>query len=263
MYLILLFKAQLVFSLSVTSLNIEWFGKGGEIQGQIEDEYRSERVHDFLTNYLPKSDVFVFQEVTEPTLVKNLFSNKNCLTYDSSSKNHQHIVVSIPLGSLIKKYIQKEVQLGSLGLRPAIEMQILNNKKLYTIIGVHLKAGPEDTLKRLKQVRLINSNLKKSHKTVIIGDFNTFEKDRTGLDISDNEYINQILEGFNEVPLGFNTFLGFGGRLFDRAWIKNLNLISHNVYGPCNQNQQLGPYTKIGFYSRFISDHCAIQIVVD
>jgi len=250
-------------SLKVTSLNVEWYGRGGVISGSPETEYRDKTLKDFLTKNMPKTDVFVFQEITEPEMLTDLFSELDCFTYDAGTTRHQYVVMCAEKGSITKTGVNHAVGLGRFGLRSALLGTFkIKDKADFNVIGVHLKAGPFDTAVRLNQIRALAEKVDPSAHTLIIGDLNTFSKERTGLEKDDNELMSDLLKvkNFSEIKNKTPTYFGYKPKVFDRAWGANLSTTSSKVYGPCDENFKDSPFADKKFYERFVSDHCALQV---
>lgn len=195
LFLIFSLKAH---ALTITSLNIEWFGRGGVISGSPVDEYRIQRLRDFLLYQIPASDVLVLQEITAVELLQDSFPEYDCKTYEPRF-NHQHVVLCALTKYTSDFFEIEDVDLGSYGLRPGSGLSLtygkgglFRKKKTLNIVGVHLKAGR-----------------------------------------------------------------------FDHAWYKGVVVESTTVYGPCNEESVARPYDDFGFYNRFISDHCALQLVLE
>jgi len=151
----LLFFGQVVqaSSLKVTSLNVEWYGRGGVISGTPDLEYRNKTLKDFLTTAVPKTDVFVFQEITEPDMIKALFSELECFTYDAGTSRHQHVVMCAEKEAITEMSVNYGVRLGNFGLRSALIGKFkFKDTEEFTVVGLHLKAGPYATDVRLNQM---------------------------------------------------------------------------------------------------------------
>lgn len=248
-------------ALVVTSLNIEWFGRGGSIYGSIEDEYRQERLKDYISNQLPDSDVFVFQEITHVESISEIMKAYECISYDAGTSRHQFVVMCSKPGLLQAQKVNHDVRLGKKGLRAALIGEYKVLETTYKVIGVHLKAGKAETELRLEQVDALQKDLKDEKPTIIVGDFNTYRKERTNLSFDDTEYINESLGlKFKLVANETPTYMGYYSRVFDRAWTKNVKGAAASVYGPCSENSVAAPFDARNFYNRFISDHCALTI---
>jgi endonuclease/exonuclease/phosphatase family metal-dependent hydrolase len=254
-----------IHALVITSLNVQWYGRGGIISGSEKDEYRDLRLKELITKQVPASDVLVFQEITAPHLLVKAFSEFKCHTYDAFKKRHQHVVICAKEEIIISHAVDYAIQLDSRGLRPAMILNVADeNGDEVSIVGVHLKAGPKDSAKRLKQVSLLTKGTYLTNKMVIIGDFNTFPKERTGLSEDDHILMNDMLgkKGFTQVGGDTTTFIGDYIRTFDRVWLKGLEAKNYKVYGPCSQGSLAAPFSLRSFYTRFISDHCLLQLEI-
>lgn len=263
LFLLLILCTTNAQALTITSLNIEWYGRGGTISGTEADEYRDSRLLDFLLHEIPPSDVYVFQEVTAPERLARIFKPLVCQTYESEMSRHQFIVICAAESIFKGADVERTVQLGHSGLRPAMIGHIKeDNEEVIHVIGLHLKAGPQESLTRVAQIEALANSPALAPRTIIIGDFNTFERDRTNLTLNDDELIQNVLTPFNFTQAGGTTptYLGQYPRTFDRVWVRGVRAQEFKVFGPCGAGQVNSPYNSRDFYERFISDHCAIQV---
>lgn len=255
-----------VSALTITSLNIEWYGRGGTLYGSSADEYRDEQIREFLTKQIPSSDVFVFQEVTDTHRLSRVLPRHTCQTYEVKRGGHQHVSICVLDSEDAVFSVDLAVQVGRGNLRPAFGAKLKNG---INIIGLHLKAGTRDSETRLEQVeKLVNSPLtdpKFNPRTLIIGDFNTFEKERTENEADDVELMDEIFEmtGFLRTAHNTPTYFGYQSRIFDRVWSRGLSIKRAEVFGPCRRDSVVFPFSQRGYYERFISDHCALQVEVN
>lgn len=261
--LILLLISFEIHAFTVTSINLQWFGRGGILEGTVEDEYRGNRVKDFLFNQLPESDVYVFQEVTAPELIEKIFKELTCESYINEVDRHQYVVTCHK--KTIQSYaeVNYEVKLGNPQMRAALISNLeLEDERKVKVIGLHLKAGRDKTNFRKQQLIKLEEDIFENLPMVIIGDFNAFPKSRTLLENDDAFFFDEILNpfGFVKSPIQDKTLLWSETRIFDLAWYKNLILRDAKVFGPCSFGSVEYPYSNFDFYRRFISDHCAIQV---
>jgi len=248
-------------AVTVTSLNIKWYGRGGDISGDASSEYRNATVKGFVKSFVPQTDVFVFQEITDPDMLMNVFKNLDCFTYEMQSSRHQFVVMCAKEGTLKSFTVNHEVRLGKNGLRAALVGNFeFKDKSKLKVVGLHLKAGPEDTRTRLGQITQLQPSLIEDVPTLIIGDMNTYRASRTGLEKDDAFLIGERLVGFEEAFNTVPTYLNFGGRVFDRAWGRGLENLSAEVHGPCSGDDGASLYTMRDYYKYFVSDHCALQV---
>jgi endonuclease/exonuclease/phosphatase family metal-dependent hydrolase len=254
--------------LTVTTFNLEWFGRGGDINGFEENEYRQPTVKEFIDKHLTKTDLFVFQEVTHVQALKNVLPGWDCRTYEADNTKHQHVAACLKPGFTMEDSTIESVRLGSQGLRPAFKVVVTAAGGAKTaVIGLHLKAGATDTSTRLQQVQALTEALAAGDSTplLVVGDFNTFPKDKTGLIKDDHELIAEVFQtkGLAQVGGTQPTYGGFYGKTFDRVWTKNTKTESFWVKGPCvNDPENAGRYSERSFYQRFVSDHCAVSVSV-
>lgn len=251
-------------ALVVTSLNIKWFGRGGKIHGSLDDEYRTEDLKKYINDVLPESDVYVFQEITDKKGLFEIMSEFECVSYDAGTSRHQFVVMCSKKGLLKSHQVNHEVRLKRWGLRAALIGDYELNGKSIRVVGVHLKAGNSDTSVRLEQIEALQKNIFANVPMMIIGDFNTFKKENT-LGLEDDSVLisNALGAEFSLVKNEVHTYMGFGGRVFDRVWIKSLDNPKLQIIGPCKENSVESPYSDKSFYYRYISDHCALRLEVD
>lgn len=246
-------------ALTVTSLNIRWYGMGGDLGGQPEDETRDESLRDFLFNHLPHSDVFVFQEITNLEMLQEALFELNCQSYTPQIKPHQHVVICT------QPYISQEakanydIQLERPRLRPAL---VSNLDLGVQVIGLHLKAGPRSWRTRQNQIEALTKTTRFLEKSIVIGDYNSYRKDVTGANEDDAQIFQQILgkKSFKDQTPNSPTYVSSANRIFDRVWTKGLKVQEAKVYGPCKQDSVQFPYSESDRYVQKISDHCAVQI---
>jgi endonuclease/exonuclease/phosphatase family metal-dependent hydrolase len=259
--------AQLFVCLSeattVTSLNIQWFGRGGIMQGQARDEFRQDRLREFIYTQLPKTDVFVFQEITQPKMLQYMLPELSCFTYSATTQRHQYVMICHKKEWNVVWRTNFDVQLGRDGLRPALVGNFWNlSGESFAVVGVHLKAGPRDSETRLDQIRALKTELTSHKKVVLIGDFNTYTKDKTGKMQDDASYMNQHFQqfGFVHAELPAHTYLSYRKNKFDHIWTKGIDVEGVGVSGPCTENSVSWPFESYDFYRQFISDHCAVYV---
>jgi len=242
-------------ALTVTSLNLQWFGRGGEIEGEKADEYRQKYFQELIQTQLAKTDVFVFQEVVDVAMLEEILPLWKCESYERQNLRHQHVAVCARGNISFQSSTIEGVRLGQPGLRPALRADFsLQNKKI-SVIGVHLKAGPENSAIRFKQIDALKKAVG-AESVVVIGDFNTFDADAEEM---------QKIFGSEFVQSGgdFPTFLGFSGRIFDRVWARGLNLQNFKLSGPCAPIPDSQRLSRRSFYTRFVSDHCPISVQIN
>ncbi|GEM_PF-2590276 len=257
-------------SLSITSMNIRFYGLGGEASGSYQDEFRDNWLMEHFINKKILSDVMVFQEIVNKSRLQNLFKNDySCISYDSIQKFHQYVVLcykkNLYYFDKAKNDVDYVINSSSLEkYRPAV-YGVLKTKEMIpiiNIIGVHLKAKEGYHETRLEQVKLISEEITAINETtpsIIIGDFNL---------LSETEVIgvSEVLSSLNlkHIPNDKFTYIGFGHQnILDHAWITQEIDANLEVISPLAVDQTSSKrFDNQSFYNRFISDHAAIKVTL-
>ncbi|MES3037650.1 MAG: endonuclease/exonuclease/phosphatase family protein [Bdellovibrionota bacterium] len=279
--------------LTVTSFNIRYYGTGGEMTGTPEMEKRDPKLKEFIQKMIPASDIIVFQEITDPArLEKNILPlGWRCLNYDSAFANHQHVVLCHSGNFKIKREpndnndIIDEVSIDGGKSRPALHAIVTDSagKDVARVIGVHLKAYPEESKTRQMQIDKIaaylNSVSNKSLPVLITGDFNTYNADKTGELKPDATLFDDAFKRdgvvIGQAPHPSKaTYKNLKGQVskFDHFWISpSLKPVGAvKVFGVCNidtsatvsTTTQGNPYLNLQYYYDNISDHCPVTLTV-
>src|SRR5690606_5556505 len=132
------------------------------------------------------SDVFVFEEILDAQgLEERVLGNRyRCLTYDHNNSGHQHVVLchkrhfGFRVANDDDNYAYESVAMRS--LRPALHGILTNSdgEDLAHIVGVHLKAMPEASARRMEQTRIMAALFAERDDAlplILTGDFNSFE----------------------------------------------------------------------------------------
>lgn len=255
-------------ALTITTLNLEWFGRGGDLLGHEENEYRFPTVKEFIETQLNKTDLFMFEEVTHIAALSKILPGWDCRSYDVLNTKHQHVAACLKPGFTMVDSTIESVRLGAVGLRPAFKVIVSAADGAKTaVIGLHLKAGATESATRVQQAQALVAAMTEQDPTptLVVGDFNTFPKDKTGLAKDDHELIAEVFQtrGLAQVGGTVPTYGGFYGKTFDRVWTKNIKTEAFWIKGPCvNEGQGFNRYSERSFYSRFVSDHCAVSVTV-
>ena len=284
----LLIVATLSFNLQareikVASLNLQWFGIGGEHSGLESDEYRHQWVSEFLATEYAGGDVITFQEVINFKLLKKMMKplKHQCISYEKKFINHQKVAICFNKNKYkaiasprYPDYIIDELSyVGSKKgyLRPAVYIKLIDkktNENIANIIALHLKASPNkrSALIRVDQIRALSKALSgESGHHIILGDFNSHTKEKTSFQKDDIDFYNEILkdnaikkvDDFNKV-----TYRVKGRSLhLDHIYISsNISATPIKVNDACKHyGSHLKRFSNFVFYNRFISDHCLIQ----
>lgn len=272
--------------ITLTSFNIRFYGLSKEaIENRptlavhapfIKNENRDLYLKDFLANKIPSSDLYIFQEIVDVPRLQNILpTGFKCLSYDHPSSSHQHVVLChSPYFHLMKEptddnFLIDEVAGPNKNLRPALTAIVTDIKgnALFRLVGVHLKAMPDQTAKRTEQSKIISnylSQLKNTNLPIIItGDFNTYPASITSNTMDDTSIILNSLNE-NELNMGlapnsqltFKDTQGYMGQ-FDHFYHSSTIKISAplSVYQACRVESTPEETT---LYNNTISDHCPV-----
>lgn len=267
---------------SITSLNLKWFGIGAELSGKSSDEYRGPRLSEFISSYLKKTNIFVFQEVVDKAQLTEVLNplNFKCYSYNKRLSKHQYVVVCLDQNYDIMPeendnniFFEDIEDVENSKLRPAISglvIETTSKKPLFHLLGVHLKAGKQEGQIRKIQNELLSkriSSFNDKYPVILTGDFNSYIKeDAIDIEIDDIGSMDEIYQqaGLKRVAHNYRyTYKSFNyGYLFDHFYVsKNLNFSKINVFSACNfSNSSSQRFENINFYNRFISDHCPITL---
>jgi hypothetical protein len=272
-------------SVNITTFNLKWFGIGGD-PNQPQSEYRIKYVKNFIETYLKFTNVFVFEEIVVVSdIPKILPKGWSCVSYMHPQPQHQKVVVCGAPGVQLAKvsfdnnYTIEEAQAGHPNLRPAMRIDVIEQKSkrnLLTLVGVHLKAMPNETELRIKQAVEISKDLAKipaNRPIVITGDMNTFTKDETKLPEDDTKLIlkgfNSSAKGILQVPHKPNTYTFRSPQYrnqLDHFYVRGALRVTAipEVFPLCSATQNGSGYMNFEFYYKNVSDHCPVtmQIVV-
>lgn len=267
------------FDFKIATMNIRFYGKGGEVSGELKDEFRDQWISEFIKKELPYYDGILFQEIVDKERFYKMMDRlyMNCYSYESKAYLHQHVVLC-----LNKKYVLETIpSLNSFAywpvadvyrgkLRPALVgiVKERNTKKgLLTIAGLHLKARETHSQTRMDQIGALAQLIAKSSKLppfVVLGDFNTHSAQDTNRRTSDLTMTKTILD---DVDMSWseykeqNTFkLPDVEFQFDHIFISSkLRSYGTKVNGPCNNDDRGDRFEDYFFYNRFVSDHCPVS----
>lgn len=265
-------STQLLPSLSLSEINLNWFGLNGSPNNALGSETRTASIRQFfLANHL-LTDVMVFEEIVDLKLLQSSVLNNEyaCHTYDRADPKHQHVVIChtakfrLDPADGSSGYELATVDVTG-HLRPAVHgiLKTLDGTRVAHIVGVHLKAKPDQSPLRTKQVQALETyltHLSSVEPVVVMGDFNTYA--------SDPENFNRTFSGASlqqlESPEPFtwaSSTENFAPAKFDRVWITSSlqrQVTYDEVLGPCSS----GNASAISTYNKAVSDHCPVRIVL-
>lgn len=267
-------------TVTATTFNLKWYGLGGAMWNNPEQEFRQTLLRRFIDEELPNTDLFVFTEVVKvDALQKMLESRAECISYEGGWSRHQHIVLCFnPKKFRAEKwdedFIIPEVNLGSGGLRPALQAKIClrNGSCFLQVIGVHLVAGPKSE-KRFTQMQLLKDAIHRPSKlwpTLIMGDFNSYTREQNGLEMSDMEHLSATLKhpesdftSINEHIKSYSS--GEWARTYDHIVVSTAHIKTLKTSGyPACQNQQdfTQKFIPYPHFRKYFSDHCPVTATI-
>lgn len=253
---------------SITSLNIRFYGQKSWKNEKKHLEQRDESIREYMDRNNLYTDVIVFQEILDIDRLETevVGEEYRCVSYNRSHRNHLHVVichkptVRFLISDEDDNYIIEGSDLGR--YRPAVHGVVADGrgKKLFHLVGLHLKAGKDDEYKREQQVDVIADYL--ANETinqlpmVITGDFNTNASEADdqlegynayGLDLYELDNPNRYT--FRVPEIGFK---------FDRFFVSEQTEVTSSIQvaGPCNSRDM----DQVATYNEEVSDHCAITV---
>ncbi len=270
--------------LRFVAFNIRYFGSGGSGRGTSADEKRDATVRDFIAKNVLPADVISFEEITDvPRLRKVLPKGWDCVSYDEEDLEHQHVVLcASPKFDWRREPTDDNWTWESLvipggKLRPAVHAiltETRTNRELVRVVGLHLKAFPDKSDVRLKQMTLLATELRRVRNlrlpTVILGDLNTYPAPQNTLKKDDEILIEEVLDqnfAFSRVPNVEMTFRSptLRGRYDQIYFSNNLRMVDEpSVYPLCGRPEGATGtgYMNPAYYYEKVSDHCPLAITL-
>lgn len=246
-------------TLSVTFMNIEWFGRNA-------DEARTPKISKFFDDNNLWADVMVFEEIVDVNKLRDevLEGKYKCQSYTNRDPRHQHVVLcyekslTLAIAADDDNYTLENVQMTT--LRPAVHgiLKDASGRRLLQIVGVHLKAMPDKSDVRRQQVQMIADYLDgraDQEPAIVVGDFNAYEDDSAVFaDIfGDTLKSVTIREDYTFRDAQYRN-------KFDLAFVSPslISGITERVAGPCNG----GTTAQISKYNQDVSDHCPVNLTL-
>lgn len=272
-------------ALRVATFNIRWFGIGGDIDAPTT-ETRSPALRAFFEQHLGDADLVVFEEIVDVAMLGAdvVPAGWTCSTYASNAPRHQFVVGCLAPGLLMTGEADDDdvayqpLALGS--LRPALAGVVRDEATLAPlarIAGVHLKALPDSTERRLQQAGILADRLTalaaanpyEQLPLIVLGDFNAHRAVDTGKLRDDWDLISEVFAthpdlGLERVGHTFtNTFRNKDAKayLLDHIWLGSAVASDVAVPGPCNLSWELDRAAIETYYDE-ISDHCPLIATV-
>lgn len=272
--------------LKVATFNIKWFGLGGEMTGDPQDESRDTSLRDFFDEYLADTQIIAFEEIVDVARLERRVLPRawKCVSYDRANSRHQHVVLChSPDVEFVQEptddnwEIEEVAYEGERG-RPAVRVLVRekDGPVFARVIGVHLKAYPQETELRTQQAKALSEAIKRedaarsrSLPTIILGDFNTYPTPANNKNEDDTQILSRA---FRSARLGLshvtnpnrNTFRsGSSTGQFDHFWVStDVSVLgTPSVWKACNNGNtdSAEGFENIQTYNAEISDHCPVK----
>lgn len=272
-------QAHAAGTLRIASLNLRWYGNNGS--SKPSPEKRDATIRAFLADELRRSDVIVFQEIVDVARLKReiIGDRMTCHSYQHPDKNHQHVVVchkneyELVRESGDNNFAAEEVAEQAADpdrARPALSglLRLRTGKKVAHVIGVHLKAFPDESETRIRQARVIGERIADFDDdlpVMVIGDFNTYSSEDNPFSKDDDVLITQAFDrggaSLRQVPNRFKyTYRTkkHSGK-FDRLWVsQGVRDSEMQVSAPCTLDADPESTAQVEKYNTQVSDHCLV-----
>lgn len=256
-------------TLRVATWNIRWYGIGGDVD-MPKAEHRNATLKSYFDANLGDADVVIFEEILDVAMLraKVVPADWTCSTYTNTTPEHQFVVACLAPGLVLTREADDDdiafqpVALGT--LRPAVTGVVRDARTrapIARLAGVHLKALPNSTARRLEQARILGERFA-THAdglpAIVLGDFNAHRAVDTGGTRDDWDLIEEQLG----IPLVETTFANTYRDKAAKAY-KLDHLFTDgdardvNVVGPCNLAWETDR-AAIEAYFDSTSDHCAL-----
>lgn len=266
-------------ALKIATFNIRWYGIGGDLDHP-GPETRNPTLKPFVETALGDADIVVFEEITKPEMLEAevIPAGWTCSTYTNTTPNHQFVVACLAPGLVLTheadddNFAYEPVALGT--LRPGVGGVVRDAETLAPVarmMGVHLKALPDGTDKRLQQAGIIGdrlaalSTLNEELPTFVLGDFNAHRAVDTHRTEDDWTLIGEVFAKHPELALAHvehsfeNTYRDKDGKAYklDHMFLSGADVGAVDVVGECNLKW---PDDQAAIDKHFdeISDHCPV-----
>lgn len=264
--------------LRVATFNIRWYGLGGDAD-MPKPEGRNATLRAFIDKHLAGADIVMFEEITDVAMLRTeLMPDYTCSTYESGAPQHQFVVACLAPGLTLTHEADdtdvayQPLALGS--LRPAVTGIVRDEATrapLARLVGVHLKALPNSTDRRLEQAKILADRLAALRATndqlpaIVLGDFNSHRAVDTGRADDDWNLIDAVFAAQLDLQLvehSFaNTFRDKEAKAYklDHIWLSRARPSNLEVAGPCNLAWETHR-ADIERHFDEISDHCPVIV---
>lgn len=269
-------QAKSYHQLRIATFNLRWFGSEQHDSNYSLPSSTAERisaVKNFLKRELKPLDIIAFQEIVDLRSLKKILPPLwKCKSYKHLNPMHQSVAVcASPKFKLLTvlhdddDIINEVASYDAQRARPAVRVDVADasGARILRIVAVHLKSAPHMARLRLKQAGIIGRDLKADQEipTVVLGDFNTYSKEDTGLEADDfgliKSQLDQSQKSFRHLKL--NKPITFRNKRyksqFDRIYASsNVKASGAEVFPICSELKN----PDYADYLRYISDHCPV-----
>ena len=264
-------------TLRVATWNIRWYGIGGDVDAPTT-EGRNPSLRAFFDAHFDGVDLIMFEEILDVEMLRAEIvpAGWTCSTYENHQANHQFVVGCLaPNLVLTREADDVDVAyqpVGAGSLRPAIAgivRDVATRAPIARLVGVHLKALPNSTDRRLEQAGILAERLvalAANHDelpTIALGDFNAHRAVDTGKADDDWNLIEGVLAAGDlelvENPFT-NTYRDKNAKAYklDHMYLSSsARAAGLEVIGPCNLSWETNR-AEIEKYFDTVSDHCPL-----
>ncbi len=290
--IVLLLLAPAVFSaaqLELVTFNIRWFGLTVDDPRTPNPKPRNPELikkqitsmADFMKKVVNPQSLVVFQEVVDLNALKLILPpNWICDGYRHPNLHHQHVVLCVsPIYRIVNvpydnNKLIEEVATDNTWSRPAVRADVvdLTGKRILRVVGVHLKAQPNFSQERQRQMTVIANDLRKGTRipTILLGDMNTYPVKDSGQQFDDVVLLERILKQVDPTIYHLNhkepfTFRSQQHRsqfdqIYANGFVKLLK--GPDVFDVCSQTVDGPGYLNFKYYYENVTDHCAVKAIL-
>lgn len=288
----LMLSVQIAFSAAqfeVVTFNVRWLGvtvddprlPNPKPKDPVLVKKQIASMADFMKKVVNPKSIIVFQEVVDLTALRTILPiNWTCDGYKSANIHHQHVVLCVsPLFRIVnvphdRNKVIEAVASDAVWSRPAIRADItdLKGRRFLRVVGLHLKAAPNFSLERQRQMKVIAQDLRMSAAipTILLGDMNTYSAKETGQLFDDVVLLEKILKQTDPTFVHLKHKEPFTFRSpqhrsqFDQIYFNGpIKLVNGpDVFDVCSQTVNGTGYLDFKYYYENVTDHCPVKAIL-